>query len=295
MAKKSFLDRLKQGVPLLADGALGTLLQQSGVHWKQCPEELVLQDSSAIARLVKSYKNAGAEILQTCTFGAHPERLASFGLENRAEEINRAAVRIVREVADEECLVAGVLGPAGFTSATPPTEGQIKTGYAKQAGWMLDEGIDLIVIESVLSVDEANLAIHAIQEVTGQAIPIVVSFSPVMKQGQWQTFQGEPLEEAIKKAEQEGVAAVGVNCGDGAVALSSLMRQLTEWTSLPLWYAPSAGVPVQSDRGFAWPENEQTWTQAAGVLINHVRVVGGCCGTAPAYIKTLRSLIDAVL
>ncbi len=277
---------------ILGDGAVGTCLKQMGYSWQRCPEEITLSDPGALSRLARDYRHAGANWLQTNTFGAHPLRLAACGLEDRAEELNRAAVHALRTIAREDGVVAGVLGPAGLTSPKPPPREEVFEGYRRQARWLLEAGADWLMVESALSRDEALLALKAALDTGDQQVKVLVSYHPVQGPTAWKTFAGDDLRTSLQLAEEKGAAMVGVNCGDGAVQMRELIRFISNWVSGPLAYSPSAGVPVESASGLIWPEGPDEWARAvAAVLTGRLALVGGCCGTTPDYIRTLRSLI----
>ncbi len=281
-----FLDALKSGRVLIADGATGTNLQQRGLERGETTERWVFERPSEILRLHRDFIAAGADILLTCTFGATSIRLEHAGLAEHAAEINADAVALAREAAGGTgVLVAGSMGPTGllFQPFGPLQEADAISAFAKQARALAQAGADLLVIETQFDLAEARAAIQAARAAC--KLPIVCSFS--YDRGT-RTMMG--VRPAQMAQELGGLVDVlGINCGRSLEDNFQALQELRQATSLPIWFKPNAGLPELDAEGrptySLTPEQEAAvapqWVQAGA------QVVGGCCGTSPEHLGAI--------
>jgi homocysteine S-methyltransferase len=281
-----FLDRLARG-PVVFDGAMGTMLYGRGVFVNRCFDELNLSSPNLVRQVHTEYLEAGAEVIETNTFGAHRFKLGPHGLDAQVRKINREGARIAREAAGEKGLVAGAIGPIG-----KPLEpiGSIHTAdaqaaYREQAEGLLEGGVDLFLLETMPSIDQARAALVAVRSLTSD-VPVAVSLT-FNEEGH--TLYGDSPEEVVRELEALDVPLVGANCSQGPQAmLETLQRMAAVARSAKLSAMPNAGSPARVEGRYVYlctPEYMATW--ARRFLEAGASVVGGCCGTTPAHIRDL--------
>ncbi len=292
----TFLDLLgRSSRPLLADGAMGTMLHARGVSFDVCFDELNLSNPALVAEIHREYIEAGAQIIQTNTFGANRYRLAVHGLEAKVAAINRAGVELVRRVilaSFKPVLLAGDVGPLGVRLApygrVPPEEA--RAAFAEQIAALAGAGVDLIVIETMTDLREAVEAIRAARSVCD--LPVVASMTFTRDD---RTLLGDTPEQVARGLHEAGADVVGVNCSGGPAQLIRILQRMHH--VLPdayLWIKPNAGWPEQVGGRIMYPATpeyfgEYTWAfREAGA-----HVIGGCCGTTPAHIAAMRAALDA--
>jgi len=281
-----FRDRLARGT-VVFDGAMGTMLYGRGVFVNRCFDELNLSNPNLVKQVHAEYLEAGAEVIETNTFGAHRFKLGPHGLEGQVRKINREGARIAREAVGEKGLVAGAIGPLG-----KPLEpiGSIRldeaqAAYREQAEGLLEGGVDVFVIETMPSLDQAKAALAAVRSL-GAEQPVAVSLT-FNEEGN--TLYGDSPEDAVRELEALDVPLVGANCSQGPQAmLETLSRMAAVARSAKLAAMPNAGSPAYVDGRYVYlctPEYMATW--ARRFLEAGASVVGGCCGTTPAHIRDL--------
>ena len=292
MGKMSqFLERLSER-PLVADGATGTNLQQVGLEAGRHSEEWVLDHPERILDLEKAFVAAGADILLTCTFGATAIRMKASKYETRIAELNREAAQLAREAAggNAKILVAGSMGPLGklLRPLGPLTHDEAVAAYGEQARGLASGGVDLLVIETQFSMDEARAGFEAVRKVSD--LPVVVSFS--YDRGTRTMMGVKPSQAAMAFAEL-GVAMIGVNCGttlDNALLVLKEYREAAP--TLPAWVKPNAGLPRMEGLRAVYdvtPDQMGEFAQAAVRM--GAKVVGGCCGSTPAHIGAVSAAL----
>lgn len=282
----SFTELLAERGVLIADGATGTNYQTMGMEPGVAPEEWLFDAPERVVELHRAFADAGADIVLTCTFGATSLRLVEGPLIGRAREVNLRAAELAREGAGEGRLVAGSMGPTG--ALIEPygllTHDACVEAYAEQALALADGGVDLLVLETLFSVEEAVWALEGAQSATD--LPVVVSFSFDMGT---RTMMGLSPTNAVAAVASSGVAAVGTNCGrsleDTDVVVAEVLAAAGE---IPVWVKPNAGVPKIVGA-------EVVYEAGPDMLAEHVaryveqgaRIVGGCCGSTPAHVAAI--------
>jgi len=282
-----FLERLNDGV-VIFDGAMGTMLYARGVFVNRCFDELNLSNPGLVRSIHEEYLAAGAEVVETNTFGAHRFKLGPHGLAPQVRKINREGARIAREAAaGQQGLVAGSMGPVGKPLAPlghVPREEAVEA-FREQAAGLLEGGVDLIFVETMPSLDEATAAIEAIRSQASD-IPLAVSLT-FNEEGN--TIYGDAPEDVVLRLEDLGVPVVGANCSQGPQAmLETLQRMAAVARSARLSAMPNAGSPALVEGRYVYlctPEYMATW--ARRFLESGATVVGGCCGTTPAHVRDL--------
>ena len=282
---KGFLERLQDGV-VVGDGAMGTMLYARGVFVNRCFDELNLSNPALVRSVHEEYLEAGADIVETNTFGAHRFKLGPHGFDRQVRKINREGARLAREAAQGRGLVAGSVGPLGKPLeplGNIPFDEAVRA-YQEQAEGLVEGGVDLFAIETIPALDQARAAVTAVRAVS--ALPITVSMT-FTEEGT--TFYGDTPEDVVRTLEDWDVSVVGANCSQGPQPmLETVQRMAAVARRLKLSAMPNAGAPAMVDGRYVYlctPEYMASYARrfiAAGVS-----VVGGCCGTTPAHIRNL--------
>ena len=282
---KGFLERLQDGV-VVGDGAMGTMLYARGVFVNRCFDELNLSNPALVRSVHEEYLEAGADIIETNTFGAHRFKLGPHGFDQQVRKINREGARVAREAAQGQGLVAGSIGPLGkpLEPLGNVSFDEAVAAYREQAEGLAEGGVDLFAIETIPALDQARAAVTAIRAVS--ALPITVSMT-FTEEGT--TFYGDKPEDVVRTLEDWDVTVVGANCSQGPQPmLETVQRMASVAKRLKLSAMPNAGAPAMVDGRYVYlctPEYMASYARrfiAAGAS-----VVGGCCGTTPAHIRNL--------
>jgi len=283
-----FLERLRSGKTLVADGATGTNLHKLGLQPGFAPEDLVLDQPELILKLETAFAAAGSDIILTCTFGGTRLRMKDSKYAQRVTEVNTRAVKLARKAASirRGILVAGSIGPTGLLMKPygPLTPDEACAVFTEQVQGLVAGGVDLLIIETMFAIDEADAAFKAARTVTD--LPIVVSFS--YDRGV-RTMMGVKPAEVIKRYKEMGAALVGANCG---TSLENMEKVAEEYAAadpgFPLWIKPNAGLPRMVDGNTVFDVTpEQMAEFARKYVVLGARVVGGCCGNTPEHIAAI--------
>jgi len=282
---KDFLSTIKQQA-VLGDGSIGiTLFTRLGYQFKTS-EEFNLHQPEDVLKLHRDYVEAGAQILTTNTFTANRVKLASAGLSDKLEEINRKAASLAREAAGDSAWVFGSMGPTGqlLEPLGDLSSQQAFDAYAEQATILAEAGVDIIGIETMSALDESKAAYDAIRSVT--KLPIVVSFTFDAK---IRTMMGTTPEQVVQAGLEWGADVVGTNCGVGPDEVEQALERMAEAApEALLWGKPNAGLPhLEGDRAVYSIGPDRFADYAERVFGLGVRVIGGCCGTTPDHIRAM--------
>jgi 5-methyltetrahydrofolate--homocysteine methyltransferase len=287
MGSEEFLKRLREGPVLVADGAMGTMLQAVGLPVGTPGEAWVLERPEAVADVHRAYVEAGAELILSCTFGGTQARLAHAGLADRVAEVNRRAVEIAREAAEGRAFVAGDIGPLGELLAPlgKRTYEEAVELFAEQAAGLAEAGVDLLYIETMSSLDEVRAAVEGVRRVAPD-LPLTVTLSFDTK---GRTNMGVRPEQAAKALSGLGVAALGANCGASLEMTEEAVRRMRETApGLPLIVKPNAGLPRMVGDEVLYDGTPEVMAEYARRFVEMgARVVGGCCGSTPAHIEAI--------
>jgi len=292
---KQLLERLAGGEILVADGAMGTLLFQKGLKPGDCPESINLSGPEILEEIAGLYLAAGADIVQTNTFGGSSLKLAAYALSDRAEEINRNAVTAVRKAVGGRAYVSGSCGPTGkilkpHGDADPE---ELYDSFHKQIQALVSAGADCVCVETMVDIKEATLAVRAAKEVSsGTPVMATMTFDATSKG--FYTIMGVDIKQAASGLEEAGADVVGSNCGNGIENMIKIAKEFRECTGLPLIIQSNAGMPETKDGATVYRETPEFMADRATELIDaDVSIIGGCCGTTPEHIAALRKAIDS--
>lgn len=289
------LARFRSGPVLVGDGATGTLLMAAGLPAGRPPEEATLTHPDAVADVARHYLEAGADLVETNTFGASPLKLALAGMAADFERVNRDAVRLARGAAGQAWVI-GSCGPCGrllhpLGDAAPA---DVYDGFLAQMGLLAEEGVDGIFIETMTDLDEALLAVRAAKEAAPH-LPVAALMTFEATPRGFFTIMGNAPGGAVQALADAGADAVGSNCGNGSVAMVELAREVKRHTSLPLVIQSNAGLPRTVEGRLLYDESPAFMAEQARALVEvGVALVGGCCGTTPEHVQALREMVEAV-
>jgi methionine synthase I (cobalamin-dependent) len=279
--------RLTSGDVLVADGATGTMLQGEGLEPGRIPEVWVLERPDLIQALHRSYVQAGANVILTCSCGGNRYRLENDGLADRVVEINRRAAELAREVAGKEVFVAGDMGPTGqlLQPFGPLSPEDMRQAYAEQARGLTEGGADFLLIETMSDLGEAQAAIAGVRSAT--SLPVICTFS---FDTHGHTMMGLKPETVAQKIGPL-VDGVGANCGrdpDEYIGFIQAMRSAAP--EAIIWVKPNAGLPHLIEDTVVYDATPHKMEQVALKLVEAgAQIVGGCCGTTPEHVAAVAS------
>lgn len=283
---KKLIQELLGEDPVLTDGAWGTALQGRGLQPGGCPDEWNLSHPDRAEDVARAYVDAGSQVILTNTFGANSILLARHGLAAKVREINRAGVEISLRAAGGRARVFASMGPCGkLLFAGEVSENEVVQAFEEQARALAEAGADAIVIETMSDVTEAKLAVVA---AAATGLPVVACMTFDSGRAHDRTMMGTTPEEAAAALSAAGADVVGANCGQGAEEYVKVAKRLRAATNLPIWMKPNAGLPVVTDGNVQYDTTPQDFARHAQSLIEAgANFVGGCCGTAPDFIREL--------
>ncbi|MGI5912392.1 MAG: homocysteine S-methyltransferase family protein [Syntrophomonadaceae bacterium] len=289
--KPKLSDLLRERV-LILDGAMGTMLQEQGMRPGQCPELFGIENPRMLSSIHQQYIEAGSDIIQTNTFGGNRFKLAEYGLANRVEEINGEAVKIARQSAGNKVLVAASIGPSGklLQPMGDVDFDQLYTAFSEQVIACEKAGADLISIETMTDLGEARIATIAARQNTNLPVIVHLSFET-----DGRTMMGTDPVTALLTLEALQPLAIGANCSGGAKELLPVIENMNNYTSVYLSVEPNAGLPILIDGETVFPDSPEEMAEYALRLRDAgANIIGGCCGTTPAHIRAIASILRGV-
>lgn len=272
--------------PVILDGAWGTQMQAKGLPDGACPDEWNLSSPEKVEEVAREYVEAGSQIIITNTFSATRICLEQSGLAEKVREINTAGVQISKRAAGAKAMVFASLGPTGkslFMGEVSPE--LIAQSYQEQADALAAAGADGLVVETMMDLKEAELAVQAAKSTR---LPVVACMTFGRGKNKDHTMMGVTVEEAVKSFSNLGVDVVGSNCGQGLEGMLKTCKVLKEQTDLPIWIKSNAGIPRYEAGETVYGTTAEQFVELAGPVVDAgADFIGGCCGTSPAYIKLL--------
>ncbi|HRH44940.1 MAG TPA: homocysteine S-methyltransferase family protein [Pyrinomonadaceae bacterium] len=274
------------------DGAMGTRLYEKGIYINRSYDELNLINKDLVREVHEEYVKAGADIIQTNTFSANYNKLQKFGLNGQIRDINLSAVKIAREAAGKNVLVAGTIGPLGLRIEPygPTSFEEAKSMFKEQAEALLDGGIDLFVLETFSDLSEIQQAIKAVKEICD--LPIVAQIAIQMDGN---TVFGATSEIFTKRLDEWGADVIGLNCSVGPALFLNALEKMREFTNKKLSAQPNAGLPRDVQGRQMYMCSPEYMAEFARRFIQvGASFIGGCCGTTPQHIKLISDAIRSV-
>lgn len=297
MTKQEFREWAKKGFIFL-DGATGSNLMKAGMPAGVCPEQWILEHEEVMENLQKEYVKAGTNILYAPTFTANRIKLEEYGLENQIEEINKKLVAISKRAADKKAMVAGDITMTG-RQLKPMGDMEFETlvnVYKEQIRLLDEAGVDLLVVETMMSLQESRAALIAAKEVSDLPVMVTMTFE---KDGR--SLFGTDAAGAAITLESLGADAIGANCSTGPAQMEHMIKAMADVTSIPIIAKPNAGLPAIDENGNTYYDMDaDTFAEEMKILAAAgATILGGCCGTSPEYIskltRSVNSLTDTVV
>lgn len=294
MARTKILDEARSRV-LISDGAWGTILQEQGMKPGECPELWCVTHPEVVEGIGRAYVEAGADLIETNSFGGTWMKLDAFGCGDRVTEINRAAAGLSRKAAGERGRVIASIGPTGKILITEEEleEEDLYRAFADQAKALHEGGADAVCIETMSAMDEATLAIRAVRENTPLEVICTFTFERTV-QGSYRTMMGLSPEAAAEGALAAGAHLIGANCGNGLERMVDIVSGMKGASGgAPILVHANAGLPVMEGGRTRFPETPDDMARRIGAVIEAgARIIGGCCGTTPAHIRAMRQAVS---
>ncbi len=289
---KSFRERVQHEV-VVFDGGVGTYLYEKGVYVNTCFDELNLTNPDLVMEVHRDYVSAGADVIETNTFGANRFKLAPHGLEAKVYELNLTGARLAKKAAGDKALVAGSVGPLGvqIEPLGKMSFDEAKDAFTDQVRGLLDGGVDLLIFETFVLVAELQQALRAARELNAE-IPIVAQ---VTMNDDGHLLSGATLGSFVEGMAGYAVDAIGMNCSVGPRAMLEALEELKTLTTLPISVQPNAGVPQNvGGRNIYMTSPEYMAEYAKRFIQTGAAIVGGCCGTNPNHIRAIRRAVHAL-
>ena len=287
-----FREALEGGRVILMDGAMGTEIYRRGVFINRCFDDLSRSDPNLIREVHAEYRRAGAQVLETNTFGANRFRLRGYGLESQVVAINRASAAIARDVAGDDLFVAGSIGPIGVRLEPygSTARSEAREAFREQAAALADAGVDLFILETFSNLGEVRQAVAGCRDAAD--LPVIAQ-ATIQPNGE--TTYGDQPEHIAEELAGMEPDAIGLNCSVGPAIILGAIQKMVKVTDLPLSAVPNAGLPQEvHGRKIYLADPEYMATYARNLVQAGVRIVGGCCGTTPAHIQEMASQIRVV-
>lgn len=279
-----WLRDISEGKLLVSDGAMGTMLQSLGLEAGQCPELWNLTHPEKVQQVHRAYREAGAQLLTTNTFGGNRIRLAGHGLEGKLAEINRRAVELAREAAGDAACVMASVGPTGMLMEPlgDLTEEQAQEIFSEQITALREGGADTVILETFMALEEIVVALRAAKSL-GMRVIASMSFG----RGE-RTMMGVTPEQAAVTLTREGADVVGANCSTGAQEMVPVIRRMRAAVSTPLIAQPNAGMPVLVDGKTVYTQKPEEMAEFVAQFVEAgASIIGSCCGSTPDFTRAI--------
>lgn len=293
MSREKIVNALRSGNILVSDGAWGTFLQQKGLKTDECPDYWSVTHPDTVLDIAKSYVEAGADVVETNSFGASSLKLSQYKLEDKASEINQAAASLSRQAAGENRWVLGSMGPTGKMVLTNQvTEEELYASFKEQAIALEKGGVDAICIETMFALDEAVQAIKAAKENTNCEIIATFTFE-LTKKEEYRTMMGVTPTSYAKAAVDAGADILGTNCGNGMKRMIDIVKEIRSvFQEKPILVHANAGLPQLINGKESYPEKPEEMANLVPALVKAgANIIGGCCGTSPAHIRAIKNAV----
>ncbi len=289
VTKQKFLEMVTNN-PVILDGATGTNLMDAGMPIGVCPEAWILEHPDVLIELQSRYVEAGSNIVYAPTFTGNRIKLKEYGLEDNIEQINTELVRLSKEAVGDKALVAGDMTMTGeqlFPLGELMFEELVEV-YKEQAKLLAEAGVDLFVVETMMSLQESRAAVLAIKEVSDLPIMVTLTYNE-----DGRTLFGTPPETAVVVLQSLGVDAIGINCSTGPMEMVAPVKKMAEYATVPIIAKPNAGFPELEGKKTIYRMTPEEFAKAGVALVEAgAAIVGGCCGTRPDHIKALADAVS---
>jgi 5-methyltetrahydrofolate--homocysteine methyltransferase len=296
MSRTKIVDAVRSGKILVSDGAWGTFLQKKGLKPGECPELWCIDRPADVMDVAKGYVDAGADMIESDSFGGTCFKFDHYGLASRTAEINEASARISRQAAGDSKWVIASIGPTGkMLLMEDVTEQEMYDAFKVQAIALEKGGADAACIETMSAIDEATLAIKAVKENTKMEAICTFTLERVQS-GEYRTMMGVSPAEAALAAVAAGADIIGTNCGNGIERMIEIVREMrAACPNTPILVHANAGLPKNVNGVDTFPESPADMARQIPALVKAgANIVGGCCGTTPAHIQAMAQAVKAL-
>jgi 5-methyltetrahydrofolate--homocysteine methyltransferase len=279
------LQQLLRNKPVLFDGATGTEYQRRGLPVGAAPEIWVMENPDAVKDVHRTYVAAGAQVIETCTFGATKRRLEASDVPYSVADVTRTAVALAKEAVAGKALVAGSVGPFGgiLEPYGEVTVGEVEELFAEQMSVLVESGADIVLIETMISLSEAIVALRTAKSVGASTVGVTMTFE--MTGSEPRTSFGESVQDVVKALTEEGATFIGANCGAGFELMRIVARSFRTESKIPVLIQTNAGIPSVEKGLIVYPEQAASFGRFVKELTDlGIDMIGGCCGTTPEHI-----------
>ncbi len=293
---KTLLERLHTGEILVSDGAWGTFMHEKGLKAGECPEIWNLTRREDIVDIGMAYINAGADMIETNSFGANRFKLKYYKLDHKTSEINETAASLSRKAAGPEKYVLGSIGPTGIILMMGDVSSEeIYEAFKEQSVALEKGGADTIIVETMSDLEEAVLAVKAAKENTTATIICTMTFEKTVE-GSFKTIMGISPADIVEPLKNAGADIIGSNCGNGTEAMIGILKELRKAdNSIPIMIQGNAGMPKYLQGKTVFNETpEETARFIPQLIENGANIIGGCCGTTPEHIRKIGAIVHSL-
>ena len=293
---KKIISELKMGRILVSDGAWGTFLQQKGLKPGECPEEWNISRPNDVFAIAQSYIEAGADMVETNSFGGSRFKLEKYGFGDRVYEFNKAAAEISRRAAGPGHFVLGSIGPTGkLLIMDEVTDDELYEAFKEQAMALEAGGVNAIMIETMTDLDEARIAVRAAKENTGCEVFCTMTFQKIIG-GEFRTMMGISPSGMAETIVGAGADLIGTNCGNGMEDMIGMVQEIRNFNpEIPILVHANAGMPRYHEGVTTFPESPEDMAARVKEIIEAgANIVGGCCGTTPNHIGKIREVVNSL-
>lgn len=293
---KKILAEVQTGKILVSDGAWGTFLQQKGLKPGECPEQWNVTRPVDVQNIARSYFDAGADMVETNSFGGSRFKLAKYGFEDKVFEFNKAAAENSRQAAGPDRYVLGSIGPTGkLLLMEEVTEDELYEAFKEQAMALEAGGVNAIMVETMTDLDEARIAVKAAKENTSCEVFCTMTFEKIIGGG-YRTMMGISPAEMAESLVEAGADLIGTNCGNGMEDMIGMVKEIRSVnSSIPILVHANAGMPRLENGVTTFPETpEDMASRVKDIISAGANIVGGCCGTTPAHIGKVREVVESL-
>ena len=290
------IQEIQKGRILVSDGAWGTFLQKKGLSPGECPEEWNITRPDDVFDIAQSYIQAGADMIETNSFGGNWYKLKGYGLENQVFELNKAAAEISRKAAGPDRFVLGSVGPTGkLLMMEEVTEDELYEAFKDQSQALEAGGANAIVIETMTDLEEARIAVKAAKENTACEVICTMTFDKILS-GEFRTMMGISPGEMTETLVEAGASVIGANCGNGIADMIGIVKEIRQVNAtIPILIHANAGMPQYCDGETTFPESPADMAGRVKEIIEAgANIIGGCCGTTPDHIREVHHVVKSL-
>ena len=290
------IQEIAKGKVLVSDGAWGTFLQKKGLTPGECPEVWNITRPDDVLDIAQSYIDAGADMIETNSFGGNLYKLKNYGLEHLVFKLNKAAAEISRKAAGTDHLVLGSVGPTGkLLLMEEVTEDELYNAFKEQSEALEAGGADAIVIETMTDLEEARIAVKAAKENTACEVICTMTFDKILS-GEFRTMMGISPKEMTEVLVEAGALVIGANCGNGIADMIGIVKEIRQVnSSISILIHANAGLPHYCDGETTFPESPTDMaSRVKEIIAAGATIIGGCCGTTPDHIFEVRQVVRSI-